>query len=241
MHTYRYLLCDSNIDQLVKKSFQSIKIGKVAFYNQLEMPLDKAYDYTSLVMTKNMQVTDAKEGIEAFIKKQLIDYFADDESVDVKEFTVSLSITADSAINNETNNNDKNEMSLRSTEFEYEESENSSIVAVEPKVNNKNLISRKVNSAVPSKLKSLAEKTDRFTIQITSKKKLKDAQIFSKTLLKSGYDVYIQKITLDNSETWYRVRLGSYDKYNAAKRDAKLISKKLGFTVWVDFVRKEQN
>ena len=123
---------------------------------------------------------------------------------------------------------------------EYEEIENSSIAAVNPKVKNKTPISSKVNSPLPGKSKSLAEKTDRFTIQITSKKKLKDAQIFSKTLLKSGYDVYIQKIILDNSETWYRVRLGSYDKYNAAKRDAKLISKKLGFNVWVDFVRKEQ-
>ena len=32
--------------EIVKKSFQSIRIGKIAFYNQLEMPLKKAYDYT---------------------------------------------------------------------------------------------------------------------------------------------------------------------------------------------------
>ena len=55
--------------------------------------------------------------------------------------------------------------------------------------------SGKVN-LITNKSKSLAEKTDRFTIQITSKKKLKDAQTFSKTLLKNGYDVYIQKISL---------------------------------------------
>ena len=90
------------------------------------------------------------------------------------------------------------------------------------------------------KIKSIAEKTDRYTIQITSKKKLKDAQMFSKTLLKKGYDVYIQKIVLDDNETWYRIRLGSYNNYNAAKKDAKLISAELGFSVWVDFVRKEQ-
>ena len=57
-------------NKLIKKSFQSIKIGKIAFYNQLEMPIEKAYDYTSKVMTKNMQAKDAKEGIEAFIKKR---------------------------------------------------------------------------------------------------------------------------------------------------------------------------
>ena len=73
-----------------------------------------------------------------------------------------------------------------------------------------------------------------------SKKKLNDAQTFSKKLLKKGYDVYIQKIVLDNNEIWYRVRLGSYNNYNAAKKDAKQISAELGFTVWVDFVRKEQ-
>ena len=91
-----------------------------------------------------------------------------------------------------------------------------------------------------TKIKSIAEKIDRYTIQITSKKKLKDAQTFSKTLLKKGYDVYIQKIVLDDNETWYRIRLGSYNNYNAAKKDAKLISSELGFSVWVDFVRKEQ-
>ena len=61
---------DTISKKLIKKSFQSIKIGKIAFYNQLEMPLDRAYDYTSKVMTKNMEENDAKEGIEAFIKKR---------------------------------------------------------------------------------------------------------------------------------------------------------------------------
>ena len=56
--------------KLVKKSFQSIKIGKVAFYKQLEMSLNKAYNYTSEVMTKNMQSKEAKEGITAFMKKR---------------------------------------------------------------------------------------------------------------------------------------------------------------------------
>ena len=61
---------DTISKQLIKKSFQSIEIGKIAFYNQLEMPISKAYDYTSLVMTKNMRTKDAKEGIESFIKKR---------------------------------------------------------------------------------------------------------------------------------------------------------------------------
>ena len=55
---------------LTKKSFESIVIGKEAFYKQLEMPINKAYDYTSLIMTKNMSKKDAKEGISAFIQKR---------------------------------------------------------------------------------------------------------------------------------------------------------------------------
>ena len=57
-------------NKIASKSFQSIKIGKEAFYKQLEMPIEKAYAYTSKVMTKNMQARDAKEGVNAFIEKR---------------------------------------------------------------------------------------------------------------------------------------------------------------------------
>ena len=56
--------------KISNKSFQSIKIGKIAFYKQLDMPIEKAYEYTSKVMSKNMQVLDAKEGVNAFIEKR---------------------------------------------------------------------------------------------------------------------------------------------------------------------------
>ena len=36
----------------------------------LEMPIDKAYKYTSRVMSENMMALDAKEGISAFIEKR---------------------------------------------------------------------------------------------------------------------------------------------------------------------------
>jgi len=52
------------------KSNLTIKIGKQAFYNQLEMPLRKAYVYTSKMMTLNMMAMDAKEGITAFLEKR---------------------------------------------------------------------------------------------------------------------------------------------------------------------------
>ena len=57
-------------EKISSKSSVLIKIGKKAFYKQLEMPLEEAYKYTSKVMTENMMFIDAKEGISAFIEKR---------------------------------------------------------------------------------------------------------------------------------------------------------------------------
>ncbi|WP_440698048.1 enoyl-CoA hydratase [Candidatus Pelagibacter sp. HIMB1709] len=56
--------------KIASKSNLTIKIGKQAFYKQLEMPLRKAYAYTSKMMTINMMAIDAKEGISAFLEKR---------------------------------------------------------------------------------------------------------------------------------------------------------------------------
>ena len=55
---------------IASKSNLTIKIGKQSFYKQLEMPLRKAYAYTSKMMTVNMMAMDAKEGISAFLEKR---------------------------------------------------------------------------------------------------------------------------------------------------------------------------
>ena len=55
---------------IASKSNLTIKIGKQAFYKQLEMPLRKAYVYTSRMMTLNMMSIDAHEGISAFLSKR---------------------------------------------------------------------------------------------------------------------------------------------------------------------------
>ena len=56
--------------KIAAKSPVSLKIGKQAFYRQLELGLDEAYAYTSEVMTRNMLARDAKEGIDAFLEKR---------------------------------------------------------------------------------------------------------------------------------------------------------------------------
>ncbi|ABC22956.1 enoyl-CoA hydratase [Rhodospirillum rubrum] len=55
---------------LAEKSPLTLAIGKEAFYQQIELPLDEAYAYASAVMTRNMQTKDAAEGIDAFLEKR---------------------------------------------------------------------------------------------------------------------------------------------------------------------------
>jgi enoyl-CoA hydratase/carnithine racemase len=52
------------------KSAYTVKLGKEAFYRQIEMSLADAYRYAAEVMTENMMARDAEEGIGAFIEKR---------------------------------------------------------------------------------------------------------------------------------------------------------------------------
>jgi enoyl-CoA hydratase/carnithine racemase len=55
---------------IAAKSSLAVKLGKEAFYRQLEMPLADAYKYAADVMVENLLGYDAKEGIGAFIDKR---------------------------------------------------------------------------------------------------------------------------------------------------------------------------
>jgi len=57
-------------DMIASKLAVAVKIGKEAFYNQLEMSVDDAYDYAGDVMVENMLYRDTEEGISAFIDKR---------------------------------------------------------------------------------------------------------------------------------------------------------------------------
>jgi enoyl-CoA hydratase/carnithine racemase len=55
---------------IASKSPLTVRIGKEAFYRQLEQPLAEAYAFAAEVMVENMLAHDATEGIEAFIAKR---------------------------------------------------------------------------------------------------------------------------------------------------------------------------
>jgi enoyl-CoA hydratase/carnithine racemase len=56
--------------RIASKSPATVKIGKQAFYRQLEAGLGAAYEQTAAVMVENMLYQDAQEGISAFIEKR---------------------------------------------------------------------------------------------------------------------------------------------------------------------------
>ncbi|MBN9264777.1 MAG: enoyl-CoA hydratase [Hyphomicrobium sp.] len=55
---------------IASKSPATIRIGKEAYYAQIEKPVAEAYAYASDVMVRNMMHRDAEEGIGAFIEKR---------------------------------------------------------------------------------------------------------------------------------------------------------------------------
>jgi enoyl-CoA hydratase/carnithine racemase len=56
--------------RIAGKPKATLKIGKEAFYRQIEMTLEEAYAYASAVMVDNMLHAEAQEGIGAFLEKR---------------------------------------------------------------------------------------------------------------------------------------------------------------------------
>lgn len=61
-------------ETIANKLGAAVKIGKRAFYDQIEMGLADAYDHTAKVMVENMLWRDTEEGINAFIDKRKPDW-----------------------------------------------------------------------------------------------------------------------------------------------------------------------
>jgi enoyl-CoA hydratase/carnithine racemase len=56
--------------RIAEASSLTIGIGKQAFYAQIDLDQARAYDYTKEVMSLNAMVSDAQEGIGAFLEKR---------------------------------------------------------------------------------------------------------------------------------------------------------------------------
>ncbi|MCA8928274.1 MAG: enoyl-CoA hydratase [Alphaproteobacteria bacterium] len=65
---------DATVERLAgdiaAKSTYTLAVGKAAFYRQLQMSIDDAYEYAGNVTVRNMAHHDAREGIRAFVEKR---------------------------------------------------------------------------------------------------------------------------------------------------------------------------
>lgn len=56
--------------EIAEASSFTVKLGKHAFYSQIDLEIDEAYKHTSEVMTLNALAEDGQEGIGAFLQKR---------------------------------------------------------------------------------------------------------------------------------------------------------------------------
>ena len=61
-------------ETVAAKLGSAVKVGKRAFYEQLEMPRDAAYGHTARVIAENMLHPDTAEGVQAFLEKRPPDW-----------------------------------------------------------------------------------------------------------------------------------------------------------------------
>jgi enoyl-CoA hydratase/carnithine racemase len=58
------------VKSLLAKSPRVLRIGKEAFYRQMELGMAEAYEYAGKVMVENMMIRDTQNGIDSFIAKR---------------------------------------------------------------------------------------------------------------------------------------------------------------------------
>ena len=61
-------------ERIASRSPQSIRDGKTAFYTQIEMPLNDAFEHANRVMVEAMTSDESRLGVEAFFDKRAPDW-----------------------------------------------------------------------------------------------------------------------------------------------------------------------
>ena len=166
-----------------------------------------------------------------------------------EEYEEELETEDDDYDYTEESEDDEEEMEENEDEVVYDDDETEETEKIEeieiaaaeisPKV-----VKPKSTAAKPAKKKRpryiIPFDKSRYTIQVVSKKNLKDAERMAANLIESGYDAYIQKAYFrDTDEVWFRVRVGSYDNRETALAVGKVIASAMTTDIWVDFVRFE--
>ncbi len=78
-----------------------------------------------------------------------------------------------------------------------------------------------------------------FTVQVSSWRTRRKAESQMRLWRQKGYDAYVQRAVLENGETWYRVRIGSFATLQEARQFAAPLAELLESGYWVDRLRRE--
>jgi cell division protein FtsN len=78
----------------------------------------------------------------------------------------------------------------------------------------------------------------RFTLQLSSFGDRAEAESFRAKLIKAGYSAYIVEAEVPDKGTWYRVRLGGYDSYDAAVTAKKEFEARQQIIAYVTRIKK---
>ena len=217
-----------------KMSFTPDAAGKYVFEMEIfqfgdELETQKfTYDVDSIEPLVTSEAEDealAEEEDEDWLEEEYEEELEEDEDYDYAEEA----------------EDDEEEMEENEDE-EIEGIEGTEIAAAEI---NPPTVAPKSTAAKPAKKKNpryvIPYDKSRYTIQVVSKKNLKDAEKTAANLIESGYDAYIQKAYFrDTDEVWFRIRVGSYDNRETALAVGKVIASAMTTDVWVDFVRFEE-
>ena len=57
-------------EKIASRSAQGIRAGKAAFYRQIDMPIEQAFEYANESMLEALLSPDASEGTRAFLEKR---------------------------------------------------------------------------------------------------------------------------------------------------------------------------
>ncbi|MFH0925000.1 MAG: SPOR domain-containing protein [bacterium] len=81
--------------------------------------------------------------------------------------------------------------------------------------------------------------TNYYTIQIKSFKEAEEAYNFIDDLKIKGYPAYVKVTKIENKGTWYRVRVGKYDKMEEAEEIGERLQKNENISYWITNTREK--
>ena len=230
-----------------KMSFTPDAVGKYVFEMEIFQYGDEleTQKFTYNVDSDEPLVTSETED-EALAEEEDEDWLEEEyeEELEYEDDDYDYNYAEESEGDEDEMEENEDEVVYEDYDEELDEKEEPKEIEIAPAEVSPKVVAPKPPAAKPAKKKRpryiIPFDKSRYTIQVVSKKNLRDAEKMAANLIESGYDAYIQKAYFrDTDEVWFRVRVGSYDNRETALAVGKVIASAMTTDIWVDFVRFE--